>query len=157
MIQLGDQSYALTDPPVLIGLGLIAVVVLVVLTLALRGGRQSKAMRDLTGQMGQLSDYMQALGTGQTQLGANIRTVAEAQSVAQTHVLGTMERRLAEVQERMKETLTGSAEKSAKQLTALQERLATIDRAQTNIEKLSGDVLSLQDILSNKQRRGLFG
>ena len=38
----------------------------------------------------------------------------------------------------------------------MQERLATIDRAQTNIEKLSGDVLSLQDILSNKQRRGLF-
>ena len=39
----------------------------------------------------------------------------------------------------------------------MQERLATIDRAQTNIEKLSGDVLSLQDILSNKQRRGLLG
>jgi DNA recombination protein RmuC len=35
--------------------------------------------------------------------------------------------------------------------------LATIDKAQTNIEKLSGDVLSLQDILSNKQTRGAFG
>jgi DNA recombination protein RmuC len=42
-------------------------------------------------------------------------------------------------------------------LTELQERLATIDRAQTNIEKLSSDVLSLQDILSNKQTRGAFG
>ena len=59
--------------------------------------------------------------------------------------------------ERLKETLTGSSEKTTKSLTELQERLATIDRAQTNIEKLSGDVLSLQDILSNKQRRGLFG
>jgi len=29
--------------------------------------------------------------------------------------------------------------------------------AQTNIEKLSGDVLSLQDILWNKQTRGAFG
>lgn len=39
----------------------------------------------------------------------------------------------------------------------MQERLSVIDKAQTNIEKLSGDVLSLQDILSNKQARGAFG
>jgi DNA recombination protein RmuC len=32
-----------------------------------------------------------------------------------------------------------------------------IDKAQANIEKLSGNVLSLQDILSNKQTRGAFG
>jgi len=57
----------------------------------------------------------------------------------------------------MNETLSGSSEKTTKSLTELQERLATIDKAQTNIEKLSGDVLSLQDILSNKQRRGMFG
>lgn len=35
--------------------------------------------------------------------------------------------------------------------------MATIDKAQENITKLSGDVLSLQDILSNKQTRGAFG
>jgi len=57
----------------------------------------------------------------------------------------------------MNDTLHGSSEKTTKSLTQLQERLATIDRAQSNIEKLSGDVLSLQDILSNKQRRGMFG
>ena len=39
----------------------------------------------------------------------------------------------------------------------LQNRLETIDKAQSNIEKLSGDVLSLQDLLSNKQARGSFG
>jgi DNA recombination protein RmuC len=39
----------------------------------------------------------------------------------------------------------------------LQQRLEAIDKAQDNIEKLSGDVLSLQDILSNKQTRGAFG
>ena len=35
--------------------------------------------------------------------------------------------------------------------------LAAIDKAQANIEKLSGNVLGLQDILSNKQTRGAFG
>ena len=55
------------------------------------------------------------------------------------------------------ESLHGSTVRTARSLAELQERLATIDKAQSNIEKLSGDVLSLQDILSNKQTRGAFG
>ena len=47
--------------------------------------------------------------------------------------------------------------RTARSLGELQQRLETIDKAQTNIEKLSGDVLGLQDILSNKQTRGAFG
>ena len=47
--------------------------------------------------------------------------------------------------------------RTARSLGELQQRLETIDRAQTKIEKLSGDVLGLQDILSNKQTRGAFG
>ena len=66
-------------------------------------------------------------------------------------------RSLSDMQDKMKETLQGSTVKTTQSLTQLQERLATIDKAQTNIEKLSGDVLSLQDILSNKQTRGAFG
>jgi DNA recombination protein RmuC len=66
-------------------------------------------------------------------------------------------RALADMQERMKESLHGSSKQTATSLTQLQERLAAIDKAQDNITKLSGDVLSLQDILSNKQTRGAFG
>ncbi len=57
----------------------------------------------------------------------------------------------------MGETLSTSATRTAHSLGELQQRLEAIDKAQTNIEKLSGDVLSLQDILSNKQTRGAFG
>ncbi|GAA5080088.1 DNA recombination protein RmuC [Roseibacterium beibuensis] len=64
---------------------------------------------------------------------------------------------LAQLNERIDKTLAGSSEKTTESLAKLQERLATIDKAQTNIEKLSSDVLGLQDILSNKQRRGMFG
>ena len=52
---------------------------------------------------------------------------------------------------------SGADTAAAQALGALQERLAAIDRAQANIERLSGDVLGLQDILSNKQARGAFG
>ena len=182
MIQISALTLDLSDPLVLAAL--VATAVLVVLfwlliAAARRAARTVQTVDSLAGQLGQLGDYMQALGNGQSQLAGNIQTVSDAQASAQTRVIQTVETRLAQVnaqvaekladnalksarsmfdlQERMKETLTGSSEKSTKQLTELQERLATIDRAQSNIEKLSGDVLSLQDILSNKQRRGLFG
>ena len=48
-------------------------------------------------------------------------------------------------------------QRTAQSLGELQQRLRAIDKAQENITKLSGDVLSLQDILSNKQTRGAFG
>jgi DNA recombination protein RmuC len=57
----------------------------------------------------------------------------------------------------MGDSLQGSAQRTARGLGELQARLDAIDKAQANIEKLSGNVLSLQDILSNKQTRGAFG
>ena len=160
MIQIGDQTYALDDPAVigaLIAGALVLLVLILLLTTARRAGRSADAVTMIAQQVGQLSQNVVALGQGQSQLAGNIQTVSDAQAIAQMHVIQTMEARLAEVQEKMKDTLTGSSEKTTKSLTQLQERLATIDKAQTNIEKLSGDVLSLQDILSNKQRRGMFG
>jgi DNA recombination protein RmuC len=68
-----------------------------------------------------------------------------------------MEQRLMEVQRGMTETLQGTSTKTSQSLGELKQRLETIDKAQANIEKLSGNVLSLQDILSNKQTRGAFG
>ncbi len=64
---------------------------------------------------------------------------------------------LNEMQEKLNSSLAGNAKQTATSLTQLQERLQTIDKAQENITRLSGDVLSLQDILSNKQTRGAFG
>ncbi|MCG3269177.1 DNA recombination protein RmuC [Yoonia sp. I 8.24] len=160
MIQIGDQTYAFSDPWVIGGFAAISVTLLVLvllLTTARRAGRSADAVSSIAQQVGQLSQNVVALGQGQSQLAGNIQSVSDAQAIAQVHVIQTMEARLAEVQEKMKDTLTGSSEKTTKSLTQLQERLATIDKAQTNIEKLSGDVLSLQDILSNKQRRGMFG
>ncbi len=182
MIQIGETTYDLSDPMVIgvIAAGVIALLVLVLLVMTVRrAGKSADAVQLVASQVGRLSHDVQSLGQGQQQLAGNIRTVSDAQANAQVHVVQTMEARLAEVQaqmaerladnaiksarsltelqERMKDTLTGSSEKTTKSLTELQERLATIDKAQTNIEKLSGDVLSLQDILSNKQRRGMFG
>ncbi len=160
MIQIGDYSFALDDPRVIGAMVGFAVLILlfVLLIMAVRAtGRSARMMAPLGQQMGYLGQRVEALSDGQSQLAGGLQTVSQTQAVAQAELMKTLEQRLAEVQSKMTDTLHGTSVRTTRSLTELQERLATIDKAQTNIEKLSGDVLSLQDILSNKQTRGAFG
>ena len=160
MITIGSQSYDLSDPWLQATLGgaALGLLVLVLLTLTLRAaGRSARMAEPMLYQMGQLGHRVQALSDGQHQLSGGLRHVSDNQSVSQTAMMATMEARLAEVARLMGEQLSGSATRTARSLGDLQQRLEVIDKAQANIEKLSGNVLSLQDILSNKQTRGAFG
>lgn len=160
MIRIGDLELNLDDPAVLAGLaglGLGLLILILVFAAFRRAGRQATMIEPMLRQMGALSQQVQTLGAGQQQLAGGLTHVSEAQSAAQANMLRMMELRLSEVSKGMQENLQGSATRTARSLGELQERLATIDKAQANIEKLSGDVLSLQDILSNKQTRGAFG
>ena len=104
-----------------------------------------------------VGDKIQKLSEGQERLTGGLQTVSEAQAKAQLSMINMMEERLAKVQIQMNENLSHSSRRTAQSLGDLQQRLSTIDKAQEKITKLSGDVLSLQDILSNKQTRGAFG
>jgi DNA recombination protein RmuC len=157
MITLFGQTYAWNDPEVLI-LCAVALVLLALLLLILRSvSRSATAAEPLVREISWLSNRMQQLGDGQERLAGGLHHVSEAQAVSQTAMLQVMENRLTEVQRQMTEALHGTSTRTARSLGELQTRLETIDKAQANIEKLSGNVLSLQDILSNKQTRGAFG
>ena len=160
MIQIGTHVILLSDPLFwlgLVGLGVV-VLILVLLVMAVQAaGRSAQMAAPLAAQLGQLGQRVQSLSDGQQQLAGGLTHVSDAQAAAQTHMLQLMERRLAQVSEAMTENLQGSARRTAHSLGELQQRLQVIDKAQENITKLSGDVLSLQDILSNKQTRGAFG
>ncbi len=160
MIQIGDTQLTLDDPftLALIGGAVLVLVFLILLILAVRSsGRTASALQPLSYQLGQVGTRVQSLSDGQERLAGGLHHVSEAQAQSQTAMLQMMEKRLAEVQETMNDNLHGSARRTAQSLGELQERLQVIDKAQDNITKLSGDVLSLQDILSNKQTRGAFG
>ena len=58
---------------------------------------------------------------------------------------------------RLGDGLAQQTEKTGHNLKELEKRLAVIDRAQQTITGLSQQMVSLQDILSNKQSRGAFG
>ena len=133
-------------------------VLIILLLLMVRAATKSaKVIAPLAHHMSDLGQRVQALGDGQERLAGGLHHVSETQAQAQANMLKLMEQRLAQVQQQMNENLHGTARRTAQSLGDLQQRLATIDKAQENITKLSGDVLSLQDILSNKQTRGAFG
>ncbi|MEL7213541.1 MAG: DNA recombination protein RmuC [Pseudomonadota bacterium] len=160
MIQIGDQTYAFSDPLIiaaLVGAGVVLLIVVLLITAVRAAGRSARLAEPLAQQIGVLGQRVQMLGDGQQQLSGGLTHVSEAQAAAQNNMLTLMEQRLAQVTEKMNENLQGSARRTAQSLGDLQQRLQTIDKAQANITKLSGDVLSLQDILSNKQTRGAFG
>ncbi len=160
MIQIGTLTLDLSDPITLIAVGGVAVALLIVVLLAMtlaRAGRSARMVVPLAQHLDSLSSRVQGLSDGQERLSGGLTHVSEAQVTAQANLLKLMETRLAEVSGRMNENLSQSATRTARSLGELQQRLETIDKAQANIEKLSGDVLGLQDILSNKQTRGAFG
>ena len=137
--------------------GFAFLVVILLFVVARAAGRSAHATAPLTSQMEYLNQRVQTIGDGQQQLAGGLTHVSEAQAAQQSNMIKLMETRLAAVQEQMTLNLTTSAKSTASSLGELQQRLVTIDKAQDNIQKLSGDVLSLQDILSNKQTRGAFG
>ncbi len=178
MIKLGDQTYEFSDPRVLAALG-GALLVVLLLWLLVTATRRAGRAADAAAQISEVTRLVGSLAEGQHRLDGRISSVSESQQSGQAQIVAAMEARLAEVQaqvadrlhqtalhsartlndmqEKVTETLSGSSKATATSLTQLTERLAQIDKAQANIEKLSGDVLGLQDILSNKQTRGAFG
>ncbi|MEM0947849.1 MAG: DNA recombination protein RmuC [Pseudomonadota bacterium] len=160
MIQIGDTTVDLGEPILIAGLfgAAIALMVVVLLIMAVvRAGHSARMIVPVAQHLDALGRRVQDLSDGQERLAGGLSHVSEAQVAAQANLLKLMEARLSEVSGRMNENLQGSATRTARSLGELQQRLETIDRAQANIEKLSGNVLSLQDILSNKQTRGAFG
>ena len=142
------------NPVVFLLLGLALAALIWWVTAARKSGQSNGRAEQ---EMGLWVKQLQALSDGQERLSGGLHHVSEANAKAQTNMLALMEQRLAQVQQQLSENMHGSARRTAQSLGDLQQRLATIDKAQENITKLSGDVLSLQDILSNKQTRGAFG
>ena len=136
----------------------LTIIVVAALYLSLRAKEKSITSNDsIIDNLNLFGEKIQKLSEGQERLTGGLQTVSEAQAKAQLSLINMMEERLSKVQLQMNENLSHSSRRTAQSLGDLQQRLATIDKAQEKITKLSGDVLSLQDILSNKQTRGAFG
>ena len=142
-----------TQPVTVLDLVIFAALTLLVLTLILawraQSGRRTERLESIqrTSEM----EYRLAEMAGVLQ---NFSAQSQSQ---QLHLQRTIDERLDQVGQRVGQGLNDQSQRTAFSLNQLNERLAVIDAAQNNLANLSGEMLSLKDILSNKQTRGAFG
>jgi len=68
-----------------------------------------------------------------------------------------LDNRLRFINDKVNERLDENFEKTNKTFTSVLERLSKIDEAQKKIDTISGDIVSLQGVLTDKKTRGIFG
>ncbi len=140
---------------VTIGLAIALVVVGGIAVMALyRGGRLRPTGEQTKSEISRIAE---AIAAGQNDLAGRLTAITETSTAAQSELTKTLNDRLDAVSKRLGDGLEASSEKTTKTMTDLRERLVRIDAAQKNIAELSGQVVSLQEVLSNKQARGAFG
>ena len=132
----------------LIVIGLLAVGILLwVGSILSQGSRErlQEAAAQLERQR-QLDQQMDAVRALQAEVTGRIATLT--QSVGE---------RFDSLQNRVGDGLKENVKETTESLSKLNERLAVIDAAQKNLNSLTSEVLTLKDVLSNKQTRGAFG
>ena len=143
---------------ILENIGVIILVVLALLTsslLFLLFCRDKKGVKDLLLQsQGELAGRLASLGESNLQEQSRLLAALNEQKMA---VLKLVDEKLLAVAKSVGDGLQQNAAKTNETLGALRERLAKIDAAQQKISSLSEQVVSLQEVLSNKQARGAFG
>jgi len=104
-----------------------------------------------------LEAQMAGLLKAQAEMQGRLGAVADVFGARQAELTQSLSQRLDAMTGRIGTTMSEQTRATHESLARLQERLAVIDTAQTNIQSLAGQVVQLQTILSNKQTRGAFG
>ncbi|MEE9314325.1 MAG: DNA recombination protein RmuC [Rhizobiaceae bacterium] len=119
---------------------------------------QDQTMRALAEERARDAEMRMAeLVATQNELSGHLSAMQQASTNNQAALSKQLDERLAAVTGRVSQSLTDTTKTTQESLGKLQERLAVIDRAQSNIQDLAQDVVGLQNILQNKQTRGAFG
>jgi DNA recombination protein RmuC len=142
------------------GTALLAAAITAVLLLALllaglwRGRRQNAAAAEIAVETERrLADLMRL----QSEMTGRMQTMAEIFSGRTSDLARLLSERIDASSHRVNQSMSETREKTEESLSRLAERLAVIDRAQATITVLSGNIVSLQSILADKQQRGAFG
>lgn len=100
---------------------------------------------------------MDTLLKTQAEMQGRMQMMAEIFGQRQAELNKSLSEQLNGMTANLGQTLQVQTKSTYENLNRLQERLAVIDAAQNNIQSLTGQVVQLQAILSNKQTRGTFG
>ncbi|MDR3472870.1 MAG: DNA recombination protein RmuC [Devosia sp.] len=154
LFSIGDTGVSLAAAAAA-GIGTIALLALLLLFAAWRGARVRADEAAARG--GEMEHRLADMLRLQSEMTGRMQTMAEIFSGRTSDLARLLSERIEASSHRVNQSMAETREKTEESLGKLNERLAVIDRAQSNIAELSGEIVSLQSILSNKQQRGAFG
>jgi len=157
VLVLGQHRVSLAEA--LIAAGAVVLVLLAALIWQNAKAARARAVEAAmaTERQRELDDKVEAMNRLQAEMTGRMQTLAEVFGTRQADLARLMADRLDSVRSSMTQSLTETAQKSADSLGKLNERLAVIDAAQADLKGLTSEVLSLKDVLANKQARGAYG
>lgn len=144
-----------------VALGLLALTLAVVLVVARRSTQANAVLREQTAaaaeRQRELDDKIALLLQSQAQFTGRMSQIGESLESRQSNLARLLNDRIDGLNTRLGEGLTANLKNTHENLSKLNERLAVIDEAQKRLGDLTTEMLSLKDVLSNKQTRGAFG
>jgi DNA recombination protein RmuC len=150
VFELGGRAVALAELAVATA-ALVLALLLAAVILAWRAGRTRRGEAlEAVRRAGELEVRL-------AEMAGQMRAFSEAAHHREAHIARTLDARLDQVSHRLGQGLTENAQRTGQSLQMLHERLAVIDSAQANLTRLSSEMLTLRDILANKQSRGAYG
>ncbi|GAB4352488.1 MAG: DNA recombination protein RmuC [Oricola sp.] len=156
-IAFGDTVFTLGQTLAAGGV-LVALVFVVLAALLVRGARlRAEALAESRRRTEEAEARMAEILKAQSEMHGRMASMAEIFGARQAELNQAIHQRFDSMSSRLGQSMTEHQKSTHENLARLQERLAVIDTAQTNIQQLAGQVVELQSILSNKQTRGAFG
>jgi DNA recombination protein RmuC len=146
--------------PQALGAALAALAFLMLLTLIalMRSSAARRRERDMADErQDAIEARFAALANAGAELNGRVAGMAEQLGSRQTDLARVVADRLDSVGQRLGAGLENQAQTTGENLSKLNERLAVIDAAQARLTEMTREVVSLKDILANKQARGAFG
>lgn len=154
---LGNWPVSADQAVLLLG-GAVIVLLASIAVLAWRAARaRAEQQAAEAARAAEFETHMRELVGAQAELSGRMQTLAEMSVSRQGEVAKLLNDRLDAVSHRLGQNMQEQSQRTGESLSKLHERLAVIDTAQKNITELSSRVVTLQDILANKQQRGAFG
>jgi DNA recombination protein RmuC len=161
---MGEILFLLGTRPVTIAeasiaLALSALVLLIAVAIALwRAGRRRAFEADEQAERAEaLEARVAELIRAQSETSGRMQTLAEILGGRQAELARVVTERLDSVSHRLGEGMSNAARATHESLSQLHERLAVVDAAQARLAELSSHMVTLKDVLANKQARGAFG
>nr|WP_262269774.1 DNA recombination protein RmuC [Microvirga sp. HBU65207] len=154
---LGRTS--LTLGQIVVGIAGLSLALLVLVTVLLLSTRRERALEAAIAaeRAREMDDKVAELTRTQSEMTGRMRTMAEVFGTRQSDFVRMISERIDGLQHRVGQGLEASTRHQTENLSRLNERLAVIDAAQQNLTSLTGEIVGLKDILSNKQTRGAYG